>query len=127
MSDPDIQSHPTSQFALPDTPRIKADVYTSTAKPRAPLTADDWANIKKPKVLIVGAGIGGLMLGNLLEKGGIPYEIWERAKEVKPLGTLSEPCMKLRQSTFKNRPYKTDHTGKKKSPSHPPLFSHNVP
>ena len=102
MSDPEIQSHPTPQFALPDTPRIKADVYTSTAKPRAPLTADDWANIKKPKVLIVGAGIGGLMLGNLLEKGGIPYEIWERAKEVKPLGTLSEPCMKLRQSTFKN-------------------------
>ncbi|KAF9367894.1 hypothetical protein CPB97_005175, partial [Podila verticillata] len=43
--------------------------------------------MKKPKVLIVGAGLGGLMLGNLLQKGGIPYDIYERAHEVKPLGS----------------------------------------
>ncbi|KAF9158096.1 hypothetical protein BGX21_011282, partial [Mortierella sp. AD011] len=38
-------------------------------------------------VLIVGAGIGGLTLGALLEKAGIEYRIFERAKEVKPLGS----------------------------------------
>ncbi|KAF9320555.1 hypothetical protein BG003_005738 [Podila horticola] len=43
--------------------------------------------MKKPKVLIVGAGIEGLMLGNLLHKGNIPSLIFERAKEVKPLGS----------------------------------------
>lgn len=40
----------------------------------------------KPKVLIVGAGIGGLTLGILLLKAGVPFEIYERTKEVKPLG-----------------------------------------
>lgn len=43
---------------------------------------------KKPKVIIVGAGLGGITLGILLEKAGIPYEIFERAPEVKPLGML---------------------------------------
>lgn len=61
-------------------------VYVSTAKPKAPLTEEELANMEKPKVLIVGAGIGGLMLGNILQKGGIPYDIYERSKEVKPLG-----------------------------------------
>ncbi|KAF9097169.1 hypothetical protein BGX23_009658 [Mortierella sp. AD031] len=41
----------------------------------------------KPKVLIVGAGLGGLMLGALLEKANIPYTIFERASIVKPLGS----------------------------------------
>ncbi|KAG0201584.1 hypothetical protein BGX33_010233 [Mortierella sp. NVP41] len=40
----------------------------------------------KPTVLIVGAGISGLMLGALLEKASIPYLILERARTVKPLG-----------------------------------------
>ncbi|KAF9929492.1 hypothetical protein FBU30_001506 [Linnemannia zychae] len=38
-----------------------------------------------PHVLIVGAGLAGLFLGILLEKAGIPYEIFERAAEIKPL------------------------------------------
>ncbi|KAF9583761.1 hypothetical protein BGW38_008607 [Lunasporangiospora selenospora] len=45
---------------------------------------------KKPtnaRVLIVGAGIGGLMLGALLERAGIEFAIFERAREVKPLGS----------------------------------------
>ncbi|KAK3830309.1 MAG: hypothetical protein J3R72DRAFT_259556 [Linnemannia gamsii] len=42
---------------------------------------------EKPTVLIVGAGLGGLMLGALLEKSGIPYKIFERATAVKPLGS----------------------------------------
>ncbi|KAG0287066.1 hypothetical protein BGZ97_007204, partial [Linnemannia gamsii] len=41
---------------------------------------------KRPKVLIVGAGLGGLTLGMLLHKANIPFEIYERAVEVKPLG-----------------------------------------
>lgn len=39
-----------------------------------------------PRVLIAGAGLAGLFLGILLEKAGIPYEIFERAAEIKPLG-----------------------------------------
>ncbi|OAQ32598.1 FAD/NAD(P)-binding domain-containing protein [Linnemannia elongata AG-77] len=41
----------------------------------------------KPTVLIVGAGLGGLLLGALLEKSGVPYQIFERATTVKPLGS----------------------------------------
>ncbi|KAF9902142.1 hypothetical protein EC991_005255 [Linnemannia zychae] len=41
----------------------------------------------KPTVLIVGAGLGGLLLGALLEKLEIPYTIFERASTVKPLGS----------------------------------------
>ncbi|KAF9123106.1 hypothetical protein BGW39_009254 [Mortierella sp. 14UC] len=41
----------------------------------------------QPTVLIVGAGLGGLMLGALLEKADIPYTIFERTAQVKPLGS----------------------------------------
>ncbi|KAF9396816.1 hypothetical protein BGX21_009395 [Mortierella sp. AD011] len=41
-----------------------------------------------PTVLIVGAGLSGLMLGTLLEQINIPYHIFERATEVRPLGTV---------------------------------------
>ncbi|KAG0362972.1 hypothetical protein BGX24_005019 [Mortierella sp. AD032] len=41
----------------------------------------------KPTVLIVGAGLGGLMLGALLEKQSVPYTIFERAATIKPLGS----------------------------------------
>ncbi|KAF8985199.1 hypothetical protein BGZ46_005562 [Entomortierella lignicola] len=41
----------------------------------------------KLKVLIAGAGIGGLMLASLLEKADIPYDIYEKAIEVKLLGS----------------------------------------
>ncbi|KAG0338370.1 hypothetical protein BG004_007256, partial [Podila humilis] len=39
------------------------------------------------RVMIVGAGIGGLMLAALLEQTSIEYSIFERAPEVKPLGS----------------------------------------
>ncbi|KAG0284017.1 hypothetical protein BGZ96_011620 [Linnemannia gamsii] len=42
---------------------------------------------KRPKVLITGAGLGGLTLGMLLHKANIPFDIYERATEVKPLGS----------------------------------------
>ncbi|KAF9151497.1 hypothetical protein BG015_006596 [Linnemannia schmuckeri] len=52
----------------------------------------------KPTVLIVGAGLGGLMLGALLEKANIPYYIFERASCVKPLGSainIAAPVLPL--------------------------------
>ncbi|KAF9109453.1 hypothetical protein BGX27_007599 [Mortierella sp. AM989] len=42
---------------------------------------------REPEVLIVGAGIGGLALAILLEQLNFPYHIFERASEVKPLGS----------------------------------------
>jgi len=41
---------------------------------------------KNPHTLIVGAGLAGLLLAILLEKAGIPYELFERSSEAKPLG-----------------------------------------
>lgn len=40
----------------------------------------------KPRVLIVGGGLGGLMLGGLLERSGVPYVIFERVAKAKPVG-----------------------------------------
>ncbi|KAF9919645.1 hypothetical protein FBU30_010715 [Linnemannia zychae] len=45
--------------------------------------SEQWA---KPKILIAGAGIGGLTLALILEKAGYEYEVYERASEIKPLG-----------------------------------------
>lgn len=43
----------------------------------------------KPKVLVVGAGIGGLFLGNLLHKAKVPFLIFERSSAVKNLVTVT--------------------------------------
>ncbi|KAF9282364.1 hypothetical protein BGZ74_002161 [Mortierella antarctica] len=40
-----------------------------------------------PKILIAGAGIGGLTLGLLLKKANIDFEILEQKAEIKPLGS----------------------------------------
>ncbi|KAG0280766.1 hypothetical protein BGZ95_008792 [Linnemannia exigua] len=40
------------------------------------------------RVTIVGAGVGGLLLAILLDRAGIDFSIYERAKEVKPLGAV---------------------------------------
>ncbi|KAF9955507.1 hypothetical protein BGZ65_003345 [Modicella reniformis] len=37
--------------------------------------------------MIVGAGVGGLFLAILLQRAGIDYEIFERASQIKPLGS----------------------------------------
>ncbi|KAG0199308.1 hypothetical protein BGX33_011733 [Mortierella sp. NVP41] len=44
-------------------------------------------NNNKPRVLIVGAGLGGLFLGALLERIDVPYTIFERTSTIKPLGS----------------------------------------
>ena len=38
------------------------------------------------KVLIVGAGLSGLLLAQLLESANIEYHVYERASKIKPLG-----------------------------------------
>ncbi|KAG0199092.1 hypothetical protein BGX28_007567 [Mortierella sp. GBA30] len=40
-----------------------------------------------PHVMIVGAGLAGLMTALLLERINVPYSIYERAAEVRPLGS----------------------------------------
>ncbi|KAK3835639.1 MAG: hypothetical protein J3R72DRAFT_451333 [Linnemannia gamsii] len=42
---------------------------------------------KVPSVIIVGGGIAGMILAMALEKSKLPYEIFERAQEVKALGS----------------------------------------
>lgn len=52
---------------------------------------------------IVGAGLAGLFLAVLLDKAGIPYQIYERATTVKPLGiklTTSLPPSHVAEMTF---------------------------
>lgn len=39
-----------------------------------------------PRVIIVGGGLGGLLLAVILEQVGIPYTVFERSSEMKPLG-----------------------------------------
>lgn len=41
-----------------------------------------------PHVLISGAGLGGLFLAILLEEAGISYIIFERSRDIRPLGTM---------------------------------------
>ncbi|KAG0024957.1 hypothetical protein BGZ82_010294 [Podila clonocystis] len=52
------------------------------------------------KVLIVGAGMGGLMLGILLTHSGIDFDIYERTAVIKPIDLedalkISFPCRGL--------------------------------
>ncbi|KAF9320542.1 hypothetical protein BG003_005725 [Podila horticola] len=65
-------------------------VYVSTAKPKPPLTEQEIEDMKKPTVLIVGAGIGGLTLAILLHKAKIPFFVYERAHDVKPLAIFEQ-------------------------------------
>ncbi|KAF9302502.1 hypothetical protein BGZ74_005263 [Mortierella antarctica] len=84
MSSPDIQN---ANILLPDPSVPEPDDYVSTAKPKPPLTPEEEENMKKPTVLIVGAGLGGLTLAILLHKAKIPFFVYERAHAVKHLGS----------------------------------------
>lgn len=56
-----------------------------------PLTPEELEILTKPKVLISGAGLGGLTLAILLHKAKIPFLVFEKAYEIKPLGMLHSP------------------------------------
>ncbi|KAG0045921.1 hypothetical protein BGZ83_008855 [Gryganskiella cystojenkinii] len=58
----------------------------SSTKTALSKESSDTNDATGPKVLIAGAGIGGLTLAILLERAGIQYEVYERAKTIKPLG-----------------------------------------
>ncbi|KAG0342742.1 hypothetical protein BG000_001602 [Podila horticola] len=66
---------------------LENPVYVSTAKQKPPLTVEELENMEKPKVLISGAGIGGLTLAILLKKANIPFLVLEKTHDVKPLGS----------------------------------------
>lgn len=53
--------------------------------------------------MIVGAGLGGVTLALLLERANVPYALFERAAQVKPLGKI----MDLSHKTCGKQP--TDH------------------
>ncbi|KAF9370612.1 hypothetical protein CPB97_002612 [Podila verticillata] len=46
-----------------------------------------WNDTGKPRVIIAGAGIGGLTMAILLNKAGVTFEILERSDDVKQLGS----------------------------------------
>ncbi|KAG0339382.1 hypothetical protein BG000_002243 [Podila horticola] len=56
-----------------------------------PLTLDQLEALGKPKVIIAGAGLAGLTLGILLKKANIPFQIFEKSSEFKPLGSSVAP------------------------------------
>ncbi|KAI8350677.1 hypothetical protein B0O80DRAFT_457228 [Mortierella sp. GBAus27b] len=43
---------------------------------------------KPPHVIIIGAGVAGLLLAILLKRANITFDIYERAETVKPLGAI---------------------------------------
>ena len=72
-------------------------------------TQNQWSvseNDDRPKVLIAGAGIGGLTLALLLKKAGVRFQILERATEIKPLGKATVKSTPARVS-FNNSPQLT--------------------
>ncbi|KAF9911350.1 hypothetical protein EC991_003915 [Linnemannia zychae] len=72
-----MSSAPSTRSSTPSTTRSTAPSTVRSIGPRPPT-----------RVIIVGAGIGGLLLGILLQRMGATYQIFERAPKVKPLGAL---------------------------------------
>ncbi|KAI8605425.1 hypothetical protein EDD21DRAFT_363517 [Dissophora ornata] len=49
---------------------------------------DTPSNPKPPHVMITGAGVAGLLFAIMLTRANIPFDIYERAQNVKPLGAI---------------------------------------
>jgi len=57
-----------------------------------------------PVVLISGAGLSGLLLGQLLERAGIEYHIFERATKARALGKHGSSFISVRGPTTLGQP-----------------------
>ncbi|KAG0054781.1 hypothetical protein BGZ83_010457 [Gryganskiella cystojenkinii] len=71
----------------PHRPRKPTDGFDETPE-KYPSQFPPNSDGKNPHVLIVGAGIGGLFLAIVLDRAGIPYQIFERSAQVKALGSF---------------------------------------
>ncbi|KAF9917068.1 hypothetical protein FBU30_001027 [Linnemannia zychae] len=60
---------------------------TVSPPPSTATSTSDTPHQERLRVLIVGGGIGGLMLGLMLERAAIDYIILERSSEIRPLGS----------------------------------------
>lgn len=65
-------------------PPVPQSRIKEVVRKRAPVT-EEFVATALPKIIIVGASLGGLMLAIILEMAGIPYRIFERAKVCEPL------------------------------------------
>lgn len=77
---------PIVKEALVYVPPVSQSRIEEVVRKRAPVT-EEFVATALPKIIIVGASLGGLMLAIILEKAGIPYRIFERAKVCEPIRT----------------------------------------
>lgn len=83
-------SHVPSHFSVS---LISSHLHSSLSSPSpsfhsfSPMDSNQPSDAKPLNVLIVGAGLAGLLFAIVLDRAGIPYQIYERAAIVKPLGT----------------------------------------
>ncbi|KAG0283052.1 hypothetical protein BGZ96_012586 [Linnemannia gamsii] len=68
----------------PCVPRVPQIRIEQMVRKRAPVT-EELVATALPKIIIVGASIGGLLLAIIFEQQGIPYRIIERAKVCEPI------------------------------------------
>ncbi|KAG9319900.1 hypothetical protein KVV02_007265 [Mortierella alpina] len=80
--------HSSQSSLLDRSPSLSQPDKIAAQTMSAPVSDD-----KMPTVLIVGAGLGGLLLGALLERINIPYFIFERATKVKPLAVVGNKLL----------------------------------
>lgn len=76
------------------------------------------------KILIAGAGLGGVTLAVLLERAKIDFELFESSSSVSPLGTPHVYLFHFYQYVSIETPYSSLFTNRPKTPLWP--FFHSV-